>query len=91
MVKLFFETHDFTQVNGQGPDIGNQYRSVIFYTSEDQKTIAEKYFNILTQKAYKLATHLEKAPIFWKAEEYHQAYYDKKNGTPYCHVYRRIF
>lgn len=91
MVKLFFETHDFTQVNGQGPDIGNQYRSVIFYTSEEQKTIAEKYFSILAQKGFKVATHLEKAPTFWKAEDYHQAYYEKKNGSPYCHIYRKIF
>jgi peptide methionine sulfoxide reductase msrA/msrB len=91
MVKLFFETHDFTQVNGQGPDIGNQYRSVIFYTSAAQKTVAEKYLAILAHKGFKVATHLERAPDFWKAEEYHQQYYDKKNGTPYCHIYRKIF
>ena len=91
MVKLFFETHDFTQVNGQGPDIGNQYRSVIFYTSEEQKTIAEKYKNILAEKGFRVATILEVAPIFWKGEEYHQGYYERKNGTTYCHVYRKIF
>jgi len=91
LVKLFFETHDFTQVGGQGPDIGNQYRSVIFYTSEDQKRMAEKYIGILTEKGYRVATILESAPEFWKAEDYHQEYYDKKNGTPYCHIYRKIF
>jgi len=91
MVKLFFETHDFTQVGGQGPDIGNQYRSVIFYTSEAQKQMAEKYIGILTSKGYKVATMLEAAPEFWKAEEYHQEYYDKKHGSPYCHIYRKIF
>jgi len=91
MVKLYFETHDFTQVGGQGPDIGDQYRSVIFYTTEAQKQIAEKYVRILTDKGYKVATILQKAPEFWKAEDYHQEYYEKKNGTPYCHIYRKIF
>ena len=91
MVKLYFETHDFTQVGGQGPDIGVQYRSVIFYTTEAQKQIAEKYVRILTDKGYKVATILQKAPEFWKAEDYHQEYYEKKNGTPYCHIYRKIF
>jgi len=91
MVKLYFETHDFTQIGGQGPDIGDQYRSVIFYTSEEQKKIAEKYIVILTAKGYKVATILEKAPKFWSAEDYHQEYYDKKNGSPYCHIYRKIF
>lgn len=91
MLKLYFETHDFTQVGGQGPDIGNQYRSVIFYTSEEQKLLAEKYVGILTDKVYKVATILEKAPKFWSAEDYHQEYYDKKHGSPYCHIYRKIF
>ncbi len=91
MLKLYFETHDFTQVGGQGPDIGDQYRSVIFYTSAEQKQMAEKYIDILTQKGYKVATLLEPAPEFWSAEDYHQEYYDKKQGTPYCHIYRKIF
>jgi len=91
MVKLFFETHDFTQVNGQGPDIGTQYRSVIFYTSPRQKEIAEKYKKILQDKGFKVANAIQAAPEFWKAEDYHQQYYDKKNGTPYCHIYRKIF
>ncbi len=91
MIKLYFETHDFTQVGGQGPDIGDQYRSVIFYTSTSQKQIAEKYIGILSDKGYKVATVLHPAPEFWKAEDYHQEYYDKKQGTPYCHIYRKIF
>jgi peptide methionine sulfoxide reductase MsrA len=64
---------------------------VIFYTSEEQKKIAEKYMQILKEKGYKVATKLEPAPEFWGAEDYHQEYYDKKNGTPYCHIYRKIF
>jgi len=91
LIKLFFETHDFTQIGGQGPDIGDQYRSVIFYTSPEQKSTAEKYIKILTEKGYKVATKIQAAGEFWEAEDYHQEYYDKKNGTPYCHIYRKIF
>lgn len=91
MVKLFFETHDFTQVNGQGPDIGPQYLSVLFYANDDQLAVARKYVGILTEKGYKVATTLRPASEFWRAEEYHQNYYTHKNGTPYCHIYRKIF
>lgn len=93
MIKLFFETHDFTQTNGQGPDIGEQYHSVIFYNNPEQKAVAEKYIKILSDKGYKVATELRPAENneFWEAEDYHQEYYDKKNGTPYCHIYRKIF
>jgi peptide methionine sulfoxide reductase msrA/msrB len=91
MAKLFFETHDPTQVNRQGPDIGEQYRSAVFYTDEDQKKIAEKLIGILKDKGYKVATELVETGPFWKAEEYHQDYYEKKNGTPYCHAYEKRF
>ena len=55
--------------------------------------MAEKYIQILTDKGYKVATELKPAENneFWDAEDYHQEYYDKKNGTPYCHIYRKIF
>lgn len=91
MVKLFFETHDFTQIDGQGPDIGPQYRSVIFYTSEYQKTIAEKYKKELEESGYNVSTSIEPASEFWPAEDYHQQYYEYKGTRPYCHVYRKIF
>lgn len=91
LLKLFFETHDFTQTDGQGPDIGEQYRSVIFYNSDEQKQIAEKYIDILTQKNYEVATSVVAASTFWNAEDYHQQYYDKKQETPYCHIYKKIF
>ncbi len=90
LVKLFFETHDFTQMNGQGPDIGSQYVSVIFYCNEEQQKIATHYIKLLTSKRYKVATQLRKAEEFWEAEAYHQAYYAKKGGTPYCHTYKKI-
>ncbi len=91
MVKLFFETHDFTQTDGQGPDIGPQYRSCIFYADESQKAIAEKYIDILHGKGYRVATMLKPATTFWKAEDYHQQYYEHKGSTPYCHKYTKIF
>jgi methionine-S-sulfoxide reductase len=91
LVRLFFETHDFTQTNGQGPDIGPQYRSVIFYTSESQRVTAQYYMNLLTEKGYMPATSLEPAAEFWKAEDYHQQYYLHKGTKPYCHVYKKIF
>lgn len=93
LIKLYYETHDFTQVGGQGPDIGSQYQSVIFYVKDEQKAVAEKYIKILTDKGYKVATELRPAENneFWDAEDYHQQYYEKKNGTPYCHTYRKIF
>lgn len=91
MVKLFFETHDFTQTNGQGPDIGPQYLSCIFYSTPREKDVAEKYFDILTKKGYKVATMLKPASTFWKAENYHQQYYEHKGAKPYCHKYTKIF
>jgi peptide methionine sulfoxide reductase msrA/msrB len=91
LLKLYYETHNFEQVGGQGPDIGPQYQSVVFYTSNDQKEMVEKYIQILNSKGYKPATWLKSAPEFWAAEDYHQEYYDKKNGSPYCHIYRKIF
>lgn len=91
LVKLFFETHDFTQTNGQGPDIGPQYLSCIFYADEHEKAIAQKYIDILTEKGYKVATMLKPVSVFWKAENYHQQYYQHKGTKPYCHFYRKIF
>lgn len=91
LVKLFFETHDFTQTNGQGPDIGPQYLSCIFYSSDEEKRIAQKYIDILTEKGYRVATMLKPAATFWVAEDYHQQYYEHKGAKPYCHAYKKIF
>jgi peptide methionine sulfoxide reductase msrA/msrB len=91
LAKLFFETHDPGQVDRQGPDIGNQYRSAIFYKDEEQKKTAEKLIAILKEKGYKVVTEVTKAGKFWKAEDYHQDYYEHTGGTPYCHVYRKKF
>ncbi len=86
LLEVFFKCHDPTTMNRQGPDIGNQYRSAIFYFDEEQKGKAER-----AKKEYekylgkKVVTEIVKAKEFYKAEEYHQKYYDKKEGKPYCH------
>jgi peptide methionine sulfoxide reductase msrA/msrB len=91
LAKLFFETHDFTQLNRQGPDVGKQYRSAIFYLDEKQKETALRLVEILRKKGFDVKTEITPAGKFWPAELYHQDYYKKNGQTPYCHVYRKIF
>jgi peptide methionine sulfoxide reductase msrA/msrB len=91
LAKLFFEIHDPTQSDGQGPDIGNEYYSIIFYTNQEQKNIAQKLIDILKEKGYKVVTQLRPAETFWEAEEYHQNYYEKEDKLPYCHIYTKRF
>lgn len=74
------------QTDGQGPDIGPQYRSEIFYLNEAQKTEAEAIIQLLREKGYEVNTRLTPASEFWPAEDYHQHYYDKTGGEPYCHI-----
>ncbi len=91
LLKLFLEIHDPTQVNRQGPDIGEQYRSEIFYLNNEQKTLAEKYLNILRAKGLIIATRITHASEFYEAEDYHQDYYFKTGKMPYCHGYTKRF
>ncbi len=91
LAKLFFEIHDPTQVDRQGPDIGDQYRSAIFYTTDEQKEISEKLINILKEKGHKVVTEVVEAVEYWIAEDYHQNYYQKQKSTPYCHIYEKKF
>ncbi len=86
LARLFFEIHDPTQVNRQGPDIGEQYRSEIFYTSEDQRLTADALTDRLTARGYDVATRLTPAGVFWPAEAYHQNHYDLRGTVPYCHL-----
>jgi peptide methionine sulfoxide reductase msrA/msrB len=93
LAKLFFEIHDFTQKNGQGPDIGSQYLSAIFYTNEEEKLIVEHLILLLNNKGYEVATQListDNTPFF-EAEDYHQNYYFVHNKEPYCHSYVKRF
>jgi len=91
LLKLFLEIHDPTQVGRQGPDIGDQYRSEIFYMNDDQKKIAERDLNILKTKGLKIATALTEASEFYPAEAYHQDYYFNNGKVPYCHIYTKRF
>ena len=91
LARLFFEIHDPTQIDRQGPDVGEQYRSVVFYTDSEQKKTAEKLVSLLKDKGLKIATKIEPAGKFWEAEGYHQDYYEKKGGQPYCHGYTKRF
>jgi peptide methionine sulfoxide reductase msrA/msrB len=85
VAKEFFEIHDPTQKMGQGPDLGEQYQSAIFYLSEKQKKEAEELIGILKEKGLQVETKILPGGRFYKAEEYHQRYYDKTGKTPYCH------
>jgi peptide-methionine (S)-S-oxide reductase len=88
LVRIFFIMHDPTTLNRQGPDVGDQYRSAIFYHTPEQKEIAEKVKQQLDASGkYKrpIVTEITAAGPFWKAEDYHQQYIEK-NPTRSCHI-----
>jgi peptide methionine sulfoxide reductase msrA/msrB len=85
VIKRFFEIHDPTQLDRQGPDFGNQYRSAVFYLNQQQKNAAQNLIDILKSKGYNVVTELIPAAQFYKAERYHQDYYNKNGRAPYCH------
>jgi peptide methionine sulfoxide reductase msrA/msrB len=91
LLRLFLEIHDPTQVGGQGPDLGDQYRSEIFYMNDEQKKIADTDIGILKSKGLKIATAVTKASEFYEAEDYHQDYYFRNGKVPYCHAYTKRF
>ncbi|MCB0800986.1 MAG: bifunctional methionine sulfoxide reductase B/A protein, partial [Bacteroidales bacterium] len=91
LLKLFLEIHDPTQVDRQGPDIGDQYRSEIFYKNEEQRKVAEKYLSLLRDRGLKVATQITRATEFYPAEEYHQDYYFRNGKIPYCHAFTKRF
>jgi peptide-methionine (S)-S-oxide reductase len=86
---VFFTVHDPTTLNRQGPDIGTQYRSAIFYRSSEQKTVAEQVIKeIQTSKVWKdhIVTEISPFQAFYKAEDYHQEYFKLNGQAPYCRV-----
>ncbi|MDR3708179.1 MAG: peptide-methionine (S)-S-oxide reductase MsrA [Capsulimonadaceae bacterium] len=88
LLDVFWENHDPTQVNRQGPDVGTQYRSVIFYHTPEQKQRAEESRGRLAESGKlkrPIATQIEPARTFWPAEEYHQQYLAKR-GLSHCHL-----
>lgn len=86
LCKLFFEIHDPAQIDGVGPDLGPQYRSCIFFRNEQQRTEAEAVMNLLRQRGDEVNTLLLPESRFYIGEAYHQRYYEKTGGEPYCHL-----
>ncbi len=89
LLTVFFGSHDPTTVNRQGNDIGTQYRSVIFYTTPEQKEIAEKFIAELNDSAkegLKIVTEVMPLDTFWPAENYHADYYANHKEAPYCQL-----
>ncbi len=91
LAKLFFEIHDPTQLNRQGPDRGDQYRSAIFYTTDEQQQVAEKLIAELKGRGMNVVTEVTPAGPFWPGEDYHQEYYQKQGGQPYCHARKQLW
>ncbi len=88
LLKVFWDNHDPTQVNRQGPDFGTQYRTAIFYHTPEQKQLAEQSRRALDEShrfSKPIATHIVPATEFWRAEEYHQQYLEKR-GLSTCHI-----
>ena len=87
LLEIFWKTHDPTTLNRQGADVGTQYRSAIFYHNDDQKQLAEKYKKKLTEAEVfdqPIVTEITAASVFYKAEDYHQNYYNLNGDAPYC-------
>lgn len=84
---MFWALHDPTQVNRQGPDVGDQYRSAIFTHSPEQQAAAEASRGRAQGRFGRpIATQIVPLTAFYLAEDYHQAYYEKNGHEPYCHV-----
>jgi peptide-methionine (S)-S-oxide reductase len=89
LLDVFFENHDPTTPNRQGPDVGEQYRSAIFFRSPDQESKARAKIEALAAaKRFRrpIVTQVAPAAAFWRAEEYHQRYFEKKGIAPTCHL-----
>ena len=89
LLTVFFATHDPTTPNRQGNDEGTQYRSVVFYTTEEQKVFAEKFIRSLNDaedRGARVVTQVEPLTTFYEAEEYHKDYYARNSSAPYCEV-----
>lgn len=87
LLLVFFKTHDPTTLNMQGNDMGNQYRSVIFYHNQEQKTAAENMIDKLEKELVferPIVTEVTPASKFYEAEDYHQDYYNNNSNKPYC-------
>lgn len=87
MLEVFFAIHDPTTLNRQGNDAGTQYRSVIFYHSDEQKALAREMIAMLSREGIwdqPIVTEVLPAPVFYPAEEYHRDYFSRHSEQPYC-------
>lgn len=91
IAKTFFEIHDPTQRDGQGPDIGKQYLSAVFVNNNKEKETTQELIKQLTSNGYDIATKILDVVEFYEADESHQNYYNKKGSLPYCHGYSKRF
>ncbi len=87
LARFFFEIHDPTQVNRQGPDVGDQYRSAVFVRDASERAVVEGLLAQLRAKGLAVATEIASAETFWPAEAYHQDYYKRTGKAPYCHAW----
>ncbi len=89
LLEVFFSTHDPTTLNRQGNDVGEQYRSVIFYANEEQKKAAEEFIAQLTKDAVysvSIVTQIKPLDKFYEAEDYHHNYFEQNKDKPYCQL-----
>lgn len=84
LLDVFFATHDPTTLNRQGEDVGTQYRSVIYYYSDEQKQASEQMIASLKAEGLDIVTELSPVPTFYPAEDYHQNYFEKNPTQGYC-------
>lgn len=91
LARLFFEIHDPTQEDGQGPDLGPQYASAIFVNDEEERGISEKLIALLENRGLPVVTRVLPGQRFWPAEAFHQDYYQRTGKSPYCHRYQKRF
>jgi len=88
LLEVFFATHDPTQLNRQGPDVGTQYRSIVLYHDDEQRRQAETYVDALDEEYDDdVVTEIEELERFWPAEEYHQDYFEKNPADAYCRMH----
>ncbi len=89
LLTVFFGTHDPTTLNRQGNDVGTQYRSVIFYTNDEQKKEAERFIaeiNVSSNAGVPIVTEIKPLEAFYAAEDYHKNYFARNPGNPYCEI-----
>lgn len=86
LAQRFFEIHDPTQANGQGPDIGPQYLSAIFVANDEERSVVKRLISALKTRGYAVVTEIKPTVEFYTAEDYHQDYYVRHESKPYCHT-----